>query len=541
MTWQLLEETAGSLGVGSLDELCDRLRGLRVSAGSPSYTEIARRVSWLRVARGVPEAECKPGRVTIYDCFKPGRRRLDVELLVEIAEALGAAEPGRWRQAYGLVSGESRTAAIVTAADRLPAKLAEFSGRHAELTDILAAAVPGAGGRCLVVSVEGMAGVGKTQLAIQAGHALRRHCADLQLFVNLRGYALDEAPAHPRMVLGSFLRLLGVRGQRFQHLSLDARSALYRRILRNRRALIVLDNAADEDQIRPLLPGDSPSVVLITSRHRLIGLSDAVHIPLGVFSRNEALQYLRRVVGAERVDAEPAAAVELIQLCGYLPLGLELTAAELLRRPQWSLADHVRRLERLPRDDFVRSVLAASYRSLAAPVQRLFRLLALHPGHERVESAAAAALAGLGVDRSDDLLEHLHSEHLLQRTAPDHYQFHDLVRAYAEWLVHREDPRSEQRAALTQLLDYYVRTASAAMAAVVPGARARCSNDRAPRIASGHVSATRFTDPQAAISWLEAERANLVSASLYAAENGWSAHASQLTNVLASYLEPAGL
>ncbi len=538
MTRHLVDEAVGSSGVGSLDQLCDRLRGLRLRAGNPSYTEIARRVAGLRAARGVPEAERKPGRVTIYDCFQPGRRRLDVELLVEIAEALGAGEPAWWRAAYGSVSGESRSDEIVTAVDRLPAGLAEFSGRHAELTDIVGAAVPGAQPRCLVVVIEGMAGVGKTQLAIQAGHVLRRQRADLQLFTNLRGYEPDEAPANPRAVLGSFLRVLGVRNDRFQHLSLDGRSALYRRILRNRRALIVLDNAADEDQIRSLLPGDSPSVVLVTSRHRLVGLSDAVHVPLAVFSCIEALEYLRTVVGVERMDSEPDAAAELIQLCGNLPLGLELIAAELLRKPQWSLADHVRRLERLPRDDFLRSVLAASYRSLSAPAQRLFRLLALHPGRDRVESAAAAALAGMEVDTAEDLLSHLHAEHLLQRTAPGHYQFHDLVRAYAEWLVHREDPRSEQRAALTQLLDHYVRTASTAMEAAVPVAWQRCRDNRASRVAPGFCAASGGVDAEAAVNWLEGERANLVSAIQYAAENGWPAQASRLSDVLAGYLEP---
>lgn len=532
MARSMPDDSTTTAGVNSLDELCERLRDLRARAGSPSYTEIARGVAGLRAARGVPERERKPGRITVYDCFKPGRSRLDVELLVEIAEVLGAEEPGWWRQTYSSVSGESSSATIVSAADRLPAELFEFSGRHGELTDIVAAASPALQGRALVVAVEGMAGVGKTLLAIRAGHELRRTFDDLQLFVNLRGYDPDEAPVDPRAVLGSFLRMLGVRGDQFQHLDLEDRAGLYRRMLRARRAVIVLDNAADEDQVRPLLPDSPTCAVVITSRRQLSGLGSALHVALGVFSQEEALDYLRRVVGAERIDAEPEAVRELIELCGYLPLGLALTAAELQRKPNWSLADHVRRLVSFPRDDSVRSVLAASYRSLASPVQRFFRLLSLHPGVHGVEPATAAALTSVRPEIAEGLLRQLLAEHLLQSSSPGRYQFHDLVRAYAERLVRLEDPHCEHQAALTQLLDYYVHTASIAMDLVAPHDR-----ERRPRIHDSIDSVAPFADREGATGWLDAERTNLVSAGVCAAGHGLSSHTYHLSAILHRYLD----
>jgi tetratricopeptide (TPR) repeat protein len=522
-------------GIGTFDELSARLRLLREWAGCPSYAAIRQRVAATRAARGLPKSEQEPGRTTVYDCFQPGRRRLDVELVTDIVRALlgDEARISPWRQACQVVLGRAALATIVTSSGTLPGDLTEFTGRNDELDRVIGLAGRGDGRICVI---KGMPGVGKTQLAIHAGHMLlqRGRFAEAQLFVNLRGYDPDQPPADPAAVLDSFLRLLGVPGNQVQHLDLAGRAAKYRAMLAGKQALLVLDNAASEDQVRPLLPMSHTCLVLVTSRRELNDLENAVQIPLDVFTRDEALAFLRGMAGADRIDAEPEDAARIVELCGRLPSDLAVTAGDVRRRVAWSLADHVKRLESFPRDEAIRPAFAASYESLPPPRQRLFWLLALHPAAD-LTPEAAAALAQVELTSAHDMLGLLLSEHLLQQKTPGRYEFHDLMRAYATRVAHDEGSDSEHRAALTRLFDYYLCTASLAMDTLHPA-----EQHRRPRIPPTAAIIAPVAKPAAARAWLEADRSALVAIATHTAAHGWPAHATRLAATLFRFLDTGG-
>lgn len=520
--------------IESLDVLCARLRALRGRAGSPSYAEIARRVGEVRAARGrCGRPARRPSRITVYDCFRDGRARLDIELVVDIAEVLDAPEPASWwRAAYGAASSRVAQGSIVSVLDRLPAAQPEFVGRRAELAGIHDALATGAD-RPRVAVLGGMAGVGKTQLALTAADALPGE--GVRLFVNLRGFDEGRPPAEPKAVLDSFLRVLGVPAERFAHLELAARAELYRQTLATSAAtVVVLDDAADEQQVQALLPGTGTTAVIVTSRHSVAGPPGALLLDVEPFSPGEATGYLRRVVGGTRIDAEVGATDDLIDLCGALPLALAVAAAQLLRKPDWSIADHVARLVALPRDDAVGAALAASYRCLCPEDQRLFRLLALHPGRDGVEAGAAAALAAVSTEAAAAGLHRLVAEHLLQ-VDRGHHRFHDLVRTYADRLVRLEDPQREHRAALERLLAYSVHSAANAMDRLGPHGRAR-----RPDLSGDPAAGRDFADAREAAAWLAAERATLVGTGLYAAANGWPEPAYHLSAILHRHLHLGG-
>jgi tetratricopeptide (TPR) repeat protein len=537
MRLRVTGEPPDPAGAGTFDELSARLLLLREWAGNPSYATIRRRIGVARAARGLPRSEQEPGRTTVYDCFQPGRRRLDVELVADIVRVLlgDEARVGQWRQACQVVLGRAALASIVAASGALPGDISEFTGRNGEQDRVVGLAAPGGAG-ALICVINGMPGVGKTQLAVHAGHTLLRRgrFTDVQLFVNLRGYDSDQPPADPAAVLDSFLRLLGVPGGRIQRLDLAGRIARYRELLAGKRALVVLDNAASEDQIRPLLPMNGTCLVLVTSRRELNDLENAAHIPLEVFSRDEALGFLRRMAGAAQIETEPEAAARIVELCGRLPYDLAVTAGGIRRRPAWSLADHVKRLESFPRDEAVRPAFAASYESLPAPRQRLFWLLALHPAAD-LTPHAAAALAHVELASAQGMLGLLRGEHLLQQKTPGRYEFHDLMRAYATRVANDEGSSSEHHAALTRLFDYYLCTASLAMDTLYPAER-----HRRPRISPTATIVAPVAEPAAARAWLEAERSAVAAVATHAATHGWPAHATRLAATLFRFLDTGG-
>ncbi|WP_412746925.1 tetratricopeptide repeat protein [Krasilnikovia sp. MM14-A1004] len=497
-----------------LDGLIECLRALKTWAGNPSYETITGRVN---AERAVGE---QVGRTTVVDCFRLGRRRLDSDLVSAVVIALHP-DPGyvnQWRQALRVITGEVRAAAQVRVQDVLPRDLPTFTGRESELArirDALDTAGP-AGATVAISALEGMAGAGKTQLAVHLAHRLiRDEPFDHVLFVNLRGFHPDPAqpPADPTAVLDGFLRLLGVPGQQIPH-RFEDRITLYRQRLSGRRALLVLDNAADEDQVGPLLPEAPGCVTLITSRRNLAGLRHAARFAVDVFTPDESQRFLTDAITGIPVDDDPGAAARIADRCGHLPLALALLAGHLRTKTGWTLADHAAWLDerhggrRL--DTGVELALDVSYRNLPAAEQRLLRALALHPGQD-VDLHAAAALNDTDLAATADLLETLSAHHLVQGIAAHRYGLHDLVRAYAAARAADEDRRADRRAALTRLLDHYLAAANAATTRLDPA-----EADRLPPPPASPTPLPDLTDPA---QWLDTERTNLVAAAAYAAHH----------------------
>jgi tetratricopeptide (TPR) repeat protein len=524
---------------GTLDDLVERLRLLKVWAGGPSYEWITGRVNAAWAATGRPAGDLV-GKTTVVDCFRPGRRRLNIDLVVAVVQALhpDVGYATQWRQALRVISGETRAASQVRVLDRLPPELAGFTGRATELARLRRALHHGTtvGGAVVISAIAGMAGVGKTQLAIHAGYLLAREKAfDRALFVNLRGFHPDPAqpPADPAAVLDGFLRLLGVPGQQIPH-DLAARTAAYRARLAGTRTLVVLDNAADADQVRPMLPETAGCPVLVTSRRSLTALDPATHLRVDVFSPDEAVAFLTRAAPRVPVGQDPSAAARIARRCGYLPLALGLVTGHMRAKPGWTLSDHADRLDERHRDrrldTGVQLALDLSYHQLPTYQQRLLRLAGLHPGQD-LDAYAAAALADSDLPAAQALLHDLCRDHLLQQGALGRYTFHDLVRAYAAGRASDEDPPPERRAALTRLFDFYLATSAAAMDTLYPA-----ETHRRPRIPLAGTPMPALTDPDTARAWLDTERPTLVAVAAHTANHGWPTHTTRLSTSLFRYL-----
>jgi tetratricopeptide (TPR) repeat protein len=519
---------------GSPGELVERLRRLKVWAGDPSYETIKDRVNAAWTAAGRPAGELAR-RSTVANCFQPGRRRFNTDLVVAVVHALhpDVGYVSQWRQALRVVGGEIEAVSRVRVQDTLPHDLPGFAGRSDELDRLRQAARTG--DTVVLSAIEGMAGVGKTQLAVHAGHLLMRAKAfERVLFVNLRGFHPDPAqpPADPAAVLDGFLRLLGVPGNRIPH-DLAALAAAYRDRLATIATLVILDNAATAEQVRPLLPAVPGCLTLVTSRHGLAELRPAVRLVVDVFARDEAVAFLHRAAPGATVGTDPQAAERIARRCGYLPLALSLVAGHIRNKPGWTLTDHADRLDERHRqqrlDTEVELALDLSYQRLSGAQRRLLRLAALHPGQD-LDPYAAAALTGAGPDTARAWLDDLRADHLLQQTATGRYVFHDLVRAYAVSRAHDEDRPPERRAALTRLFDYYLATCAAAMDSLHPAEAAR-----RPQVPPAGTPGPDLTDPDRALAWLEHERPTLVAVAAHTATHGWPGHTTRLAFTLIRY------
>ena len=358
----------------------------------------------------------------------------------------------------------------------LPHDLTDFAGRDRELTQLLEYAVPPQDGAVRIVAVDGMGGSGKTALVVRGAHRLADRYPDGQLFVDLRGFTPGEQPVRPGTVIGTLLRTLGVAGERIPD-DLDGRVALWRATLANRRVLLVLDNAADAAQIRPLLPSHPGSLGLLTSRTRMIGLDGAEWMSIGTMSPADSLALITGALGEERVLGEPEAAAELAALCGNLPLALRIATARLRNRPLWTLGhlvgrlgDETRRLDELKSGDrSVEATLRMSYHGLDARHREAFRLLGLHPGAE-TDTDSAAALLDTGAPEAEEVLEHLLDMHLVEQHEIGRYTFHDLVRSFAQRLREEEGADTgQERAAFGRLLDHYLAVTDQACGILYPG------------------------------------------------------------------------
>ncbi|MFE9624524.1 BTAD domain-containing putative transcriptional regulator [Streptomyces sp. NPDC006527] len=394
---------------------------------------------------------------------------------------------------------------------QLPATVPDFTGRASfvqELSEVLAS---GAEGRVMAVSaLAGIGGVGKTTLAVHVAHQARSAFPDGQLYVDLQG--AGQRAAEPETVLGAFLRALGTADSAIPD-SLVERAALYRSVLDGRRVLVLLDNAKDAAQVRPLLPGAEGCAALVTSRVRMVDLAGAHLVDLDVMSPDEALALFTKIVGEERVSSEREAALDVVAACGFLPLAIRIAASRLAARRTWTvsvlaakLADERRRLDELQAGDLaVKATFELGYGALEPAQARAFRLLGLADGPD-ISLAAAAALLNLGTDETEDLLESLVDTSLLESAAPGRYRFHDLVRLYARACAERDEwPPSERGAAMSRLLDFYLATAAAVYASERPGDRL------VDALEPTEHPGLRFTEGSAALDWLYTEAAPLLA------------------------------
>jgi tetratricopeptide (TPR) repeat protein/transcriptional regulator with XRE-family HTH domain len=423
---------------------------------------------------------------------------------------------------------------------QLPAAISGFAGRAGELAALdalLAEARPGACTPALVISaIGGTAGVGKTALAVQWAHQVADRFPDGQLYVNLRGYDQD-GPVPTGDALAGFLRALGVPGQQIPDVTED-RARMYRSRLAGRRMLVLLDNARDGDQVRPLLPGDPDCVAVVTSRDALAGLvvtDGARRLDLDVLPLADAVALLRSLIGA-RADGDPQVAT-LAGLCARLPLALRIAAEMATARPATPLAELVAELEadRLDCLDAgedraeVRAVFSWSLRQLPDETAQAFALLSLHPGQD-LDGPAAAALTGATTRQAAKLLARLHRASLIHASGPGRYGMHDLLRAYArEQAATHGAGRCQQ--GMTRLFDYYLAAAAAAMGILLPA-----EGRQRPSIPPSAAAVPALAGQGDARAWLDRERANLTAVVVHCAEHGWPQHVTRLAGILHHYL-----
>ncbi|MGH3438369.1 MAG: ATP-binding protein [Sciscionella sp.] len=404
-----------------------------------------------------------------------------------------------------------RPRALAATFSVLPAGTEHFTGRAAELAAVRQALSGEVTDSALVCVVDGMAGVGKTALALRSARELESSFADGCLFLDLRGYSRDTRAVSPTDALDRFLRLLGVPGEDIPS-DVDDRAALYRDRLRGKRMLVVLDNVSSAYQVTPLLPAERRCGVLITSRNRLHSLDAAHHISLGTLSVAEGATLIRAVVHANRAQ-EDTLVDRIVERCGRLPLAIRIAAARYQGNVTWTLADldekladEASRLGEL--DDGERSVVAAfqlSYQQLSSAQRRIFGLLALHPGTV-IDRHSAAALAGAGLAEAERLLNRLEDAHLIIQHARGRYQFHDLIGAFAAESALPVVAEEQQRAAVHRLLDLELHGLESADKLLTPH-RYRLQivfNSLPP-------SVRELRDRGAALEWISAEWSNLVA------------------------------
>jgi tetratricopeptide (TPR) repeat protein len=505
------------------DELW-RVVGALLPDGPPPCARIARKT-------GIADA-------TVSDWF----RKRHVPAWPRFQQFLGyfpAAEHPRleaaWRAAWAARQHEP-AAPPTPQVSLLPYDIADFTGRRREVEELdrLLAGDDGTG--LTLVAIQGMAGTGKTRLAV---HVLRRAGArlgDVQLYADLGGFAPGREPAHPAAVLGALLRHLGGPDGELPP-DLEDRAALYRHRLEGRRAVVLLDDAAGPEQVRPLLPGSGSCRVVVTSRRALDGLDGCRPLPLGTFDEPDARDLLARIVGPDRVAAEPAAADRIVALTGRLPLAVSLAARRLRARPAWRVADLAERLEaegdRLTQlaasDVAVRAAFDLSYGQLAEPHRRLFRRLAAHPGRDFC-AHSAAAVASVPAAEAAVALETLLDEHLLESAAPGRYGPHALLALFARERFAAEEDADARATAVRRGLEWYLRTAERADRLVQPHRRRLPLDPLDPPVESCPLAA-----PADSHAWYERERPAILAATRVAAAAGHDDVAWKLPIVLFSF------
>jgi DNA-binding SARP family transcriptional activator/tetratricopeptide (TPR) repeat protein len=423
----------------------------------------------------------------------------------------------------------------------LPRDTTSFTGRRDELARLVTA-VTGAGEVVEIQAIGGMAGIGKTTLAVHAAHQLAPQFPDGQLFVPLHGHTPGRRPADPSDALASLLLAAGTPVAQIPS-GLEERAARWRDQLSGRRVLLLLDDAASSEQVRPLLPGAGGSLVLVTSRRHLTALEDAQVISLDVLPARDAAALLVRLAGRPGLEPDDAATAEICALCGYLPLAIGMLARQLRHHPAWAsaglaadLAAARGRLEMLATENVsVAAGFDLSYADLTHDQRRLFRRLGLHPGSD-IDAYAAAALEGTSLTAARRHLQGLYEHYLLTEPAEGRYRLHDLLRDHARGLAAREDPASDRDQALGRLLDYYTHTAALAETLLAR----QTQPTPAPALVAPPAAVPDLPDSARALTWAQTERTNLLACLDYATETGQHARVVTLTAAVAALLRQDG-
>jgi tetratricopeptide (TPR) repeat protein len=423
----------------------------------------------------------------------------------------------------------------------LPRYVASFTGRESELAR-LASEAAGSGGVIAIHAIRGMAGVGKTALAVRAAHKLARRFPDGQIFLELNGHTSGQRPVEVADALASLLETAGADAREIPS-DVKARARLWRTWLAGKRVLLLLDDAADSDQVRPLLPGTEGSLVLITSRRNLTALEDAHTVRLDVLSASEAAELLVLLADRPGLEADDPAIEQIAELCENLPLALGMLGRRLGYNPAWTPADLAAelaqardRLEHMRSEDVsVAAAFELSYRDLTLDQKRMFRRLGLHPGAD-TDAWAAAALDGIDPAAAERHLQALYDQNVITEPTRGRYRFHDLIREYARALAASEDPAAERDAAIGRLLDFYLYTAVAADRRL-----ARRTPLRTPEITGARPALAReIPTRRRAVTWMAAERLNLQAAAHYAAGQGQLAYAIDIPAAMHDFLRSQG-
>jgi DNA-binding SARP family transcriptional activator/transcriptional regulator with XRE-family HTH domain/tetratricopeptide (TPR) repeat protein len=541
LTDVLLRYAEVASGLGLHDRVLPRLQAQ--AAAEPLNERIHARLMIALAGTGQQAAA-----VRVYEDL---RRHLDREFAVYPSEELAGALLRVLRQDIPVASqrwNHQRPSSSVLdhgLPRQLPAPARYFTGRVGErgaLSALLERVWQKEGGVVIAV-LTGMAGIGKTALAINWAHEAVDGFPDGQLFVNLRGFYPLDAPVAPTEALHGLLTALAVPAARIPG-DIDGRAALYRSIMANRRMLIVLDNAEDAEQVRPLLPGAPGCLVLVTSRNRLNGLAaaeGAYVLSLGPLTGGESYSLLAEVLSTERVIAEPAGVSELIGACDGLPLALCNVAARVTARPFLPLAklaaemrDGQRRLDVLETGEAatsVRAVFSWSGSRLSDLGAHMFRMIGLHPGRD-ITVPVAASLAGIDRRHAYLAIAELYDGHLLTEHAPSRYMCHDLLRTYSAEAAHHHVSESERRAAVCRVFDHYLYTASAALSLLYP-----CLSLRSPDRVRPRVIPESIRDARQAAAWLESEQHVLHDLIGQAIEGGYVPYAWELPWATGLYLQ----
>jgi transcriptional regulator with XRE-family HTH domain/tetratricopeptide (TPR) repeat protein len=445
------------------------------------------------------------------------------------------------------VRGEARdlpAVGMAAATRTLPRDVSSFTGREAELRQLVDAVIERghAGWLASIYAIGGMAGIGKTAFAVHVAHQLAPRFPDGQIFLPLHGHTPGHRPVDPVDALASLLQTAGVASQQIPP-GLEPRTRLWRDYLAGKQMLLLFDDAAGQDQVRPLLPGTAGSLVLVTSRRHLVALEDAQAISLDTLEPAAAARLLIRIAARPGLGADDAAVAEITRLCGYLPLAVGMLGRQLHHHPAWTAAELAaelaaaqdRRLDMMRAEDL--SVVAAldlSYQDLTDRQRLLFRRLGLHPGVE-IDAYAAAALGRVALADARSGLTALYDHYLLTELAWGRYRFHDLVGEHARALAGQDEP-SEGEAAVGRLADYYLCTAVAADRYLVR----RTPVGQPAASGPGPVVVPVLGDRGSAVAWMDAERFNLQAVVGHASSHGRPRHAIAIAAAMHGFLRSQG-